>query len=297
MTLPNFLIIGAPKAGTTSLKYALAEHPEVFMAPDKPVSEPHFLSYGADRWPSWAIKDQATYEALFDEAGDAKAIGEKSTWYMFSEAAPTQALELLPDVKAIAMLRDPVGRAYSSYRFNLQLGMDDVQSFDEALALEASRTAQGRGFDLRYFEAGLYTDQLQRWFDAFGRERVLVLVFEDLITDPGCHLREASAFLGIDATREVEPGHRNKTTSVRSPKVLRMANKARIELSWLPGPIKKLASGAVTRLNSSDKPPPDLRPETAKALAERYIEDVAKLSQVLDRDLEALWLDRHLKGT
>ena len=294
MTLPNFLIIGAPKAGTTSLKYALAEHPEVFMAPDKPVSEPHFLSYGFDQWPNWAIKDQATYEALFDEAGDAKAVGEKSTWYLFSQQTPEHVARTLPGVKAIAMLRDPVGRAYSSYRFNLQLGMDSVQSFDDALALEEERAAQGCGFDLRYFEAGLYAQQLQRWFDAIGRERVLVLIFEDLIHDPSSHLREASAFLGIDESRKVEPSHRNKTTAVRSPKVLRMVNKARTELSWLPGPLKKIASKTVSRLNSSDKAPPPLAPATAKALAERYTPDVDALSAVLDRDLRSVWLARHL---
>lgn len=296
MTLPNFLIIGAPKAGTTSLKYGLADHPDVFMAPDKPVSEPHFLSYEDDQWPDWAVKDQATYEALFDNAGNAKAVGEKSTWYLFSEAAPQKAARLLPDVKVIAVLRDPVVRAYSSYRFNLQLGMESSDSFDQAVARETKRIERGCGFDKRYMRAGLYAQQLERWFEAIGRERVLVLIFEDLMDDPAVHLQQSCEFLGIDNVRAVEPSHRNKTQKVRSPKVLRMVNKARSELGWLPGPIKRLAVNTVNRMNSSNDPAPEFSPETARVLAEQYREDVAKLSGFIDRDLQALWLDPHLGG-
>ena len=296
MTLPNFLIIGAPKAGTTSLKYGLADHPEVFMAPDKPVSEPHFLSYEDDQWPDWAVKDQSTYEALFDSAGEAKAVGEKSTWYLYSQAAPKRAAQHLPDVKVIAVLRDPVVRAYSSYRFNLQLGIESLDSFDKALEREGKRIERGMGFDKRYMQAGLYAQQLERWFEAIGRERVLVLIFEDLMDDAAVHLHQACEFLGIDKPRDMEPSHRNKTQKVRSPKVLRMVNKARAELGWLPGPIKRLAVNTVNRLNRSNDPPPEFSPATARALAEHYREDVAKLSGYLDRDLQSLWLDPHLRG-
>jgi hypothetical protein len=195
MPLPNFLIIGAPKAGTTALYEYLQQHPAVFMSHPK---EPHFFTYQPDHWPAWAIRHRADYEHLFASAGDAQAIGEASTWYLYSRHAAQAIRQAIPQVKLIALLRQPVDRAYASYGFRQQCGWEDLATFEQAIQHEPQRIAQGMPWDYHYLQAGFYSQQLQRYFDHFDRGQIRVVLQEDLKTDASGVVRSLFRFLEID---------------------------------------------------------------------------------------------------
>ncbi|MGQ9662575.1 MAG: sulfotransferase domain-containing protein [Kiritimatiellia bacterium] len=134
MTLPNFLIVGAPKAGTTSLFDYLGQHPEVYTPP---VKEPCFFSSGLPAF----THDLAEYEALFAGQTTQTAIGEASTTYLYDPDAARRIHDLLPEARIIIMLRNPAERAYSEWAYNaLQLACEPL-SFEAALEAEEERAA------------------------------------------------------------------------------------------------------------------------------------------------------------
>lgn len=119
MPLPTFLIVGAPKAGTTSLYHYLRSHPDVFMSEAK---EPHYFSYAGEGQPAWGMRSLDAYEALFDSVHGERATGEASTWYLYSETAAEEIYRALPNTQIIILLRNPIGRAYSSWSYRVQMG-------------------------------------------------------------------------------------------------------------------------------------------------------------------------------
>ncbi|MGH9894035.1 MAG: sulfotransferase, partial [bacterium] len=169
--LPNFIVIGAAKAGTTALYWYLAEHPAVFMSA---VKETNYFAYGLDahgqllygdpevhRFP---VKSLPEYEELFAEAGDAVAIGEASPIYLECPQAANRIRELLPATRLICSLRHPVDRAYSDYQMYLRRR---GRRFDPARDLRAD-SVWARP-DSRWMRIGRYHEQLKRYFDAFPR--------------------------------------------------------------------------------------------------------------------------------
>ena len=187
MTLPNFLIIGAPKAGTTSLYYFLNQHPEIYMSP---VKEPHFFSYenqifkyngpsDQQRCDNMFVTNLSQYHSLFDQVRDEKAIGEASSMYLYSDTAPQKIAKYLPEVKLILMLRHPVDRAYSSY-LHLVRDNRETLSFSEALESETNRLSQGWMPFWGYQKMSFYHDYIERYFQQFGRDRILIHIYDDL---------------------------------------------------------------------------------------------------------------------
>ena len=132
MTLPNFLVIGAPKAGTTSLHLHLRAHPEIFMPELK---EPRFFGYeGEGERLKFPIRTLEEYTALFDAVTDETAIGEATPHYLVYPGAAQRIRDLLPGARLIASLRDPVERSYSVYQMNLRnRGVNDGVPFVEAM--------------------------------------------------------------------------------------------------------------------------------------------------------------------
>lgn len=141
MTMPNFLIVGAQKAGTTSLHYYLKQHPQIYMRPRK---EPHFFE--GMHWDFYrpgrimlAVTDLADYQALFEGVTDEKAIGEASASYLYSPKAPTLIKRSIPDARLIAILRNPPDRAYSNFLHCVRGGRESIVDFAEALRVEEER--------------------------------------------------------------------------------------------------------------------------------------------------------------
>jgi sulfotransferase family protein len=196
LRLPDFLIGGAPRAGTTWLYALLDRHPGVFMA--KPVTpEPKFFLVD-----SIYAKGLPFYSAnWFAGADPALVAGEKSTDYLESAPAAERIARDLPTVKLVFILREPVERAYSNYLWTRMNGLE-TEGFETALALEdeRERTLPERWRFARpfsYFSRGLYADLLEPYLERVARERILILRFEDIIAAPKRVATTLQGFLGL----------------------------------------------------------------------------------------------------
>lgn len=200
--LPDFLILGAQKAGTTALYAYLRRHPDVTGPLWKEVS---FFDRHWPRGESW-------YRGNFPlgfRTGDA-AVGEASPSYLFHPLAPERARALVPAARLIALLRNPVDRAFSHYQHEVALGREPL-SFDEALDREDERMKDELDrmlADPRYFShawwnhtyraRGEYAEQLERWFAAFPREQLLVVPTDELRDAPDDTYRRVLEFVGVE---------------------------------------------------------------------------------------------------
>lgn len=198
---PDFLVLGAQRAGTTSLHRWLDAHPGVRMADPKEV---HYFDLQHERGRSW-------YRSHFPRR-DRRLAGEVTPYYLYHPAVPARVREALPRARFVVCLRDPVARAYSQFRHERALGFEPVEDFADALALEEGRleSADRRRVDQpragsyahnhhSYFDRGRYAVQLERWFACFPRERFHVLFSEELFEDAQRTLGELAVFLGIES--------------------------------------------------------------------------------------------------
>jgi hypothetical protein len=202
--LPDFLVVGAQKAGTTALYAYLREHPGITGPSWKEVS---FFDRHYARGEAW-------YRGNFPNSLRARGlVGEASPSYLFHPLAPERAAALVPEAKLIALVRNPVDRAYSHYQHEVALGREPL-SFEDALAAEDERL-RGEEERLRadpayfshawwnytYRSRGLYADQLERWLAAFPREQLLILPSEDLGSNPDAAYARVLEFLGASPHR------------------------------------------------------------------------------------------------
>ncbi len=199
--VPDFLIIGAQKAGTTSLFHYLNQHPDIFMPSAKEV---HFFDLHYET----GIE---AYQSLFSEAADSgKVTGEASPYYLFHPCVPERVKTHLPDVKLIILLRDPVARAFSHYHHSVRIGVETVADFFEAIALEEDRLlgaekdlAEGaiqQHFSFQhhsYVRRGFYSRQIERWMQFFPLSQMHFLQSETFFTDPKNVLEGIYRFLSV----------------------------------------------------------------------------------------------------
>ncbi|MGB7519477.1 MAG: sulfotransferase domain-containing protein [Spirulinaceae cyanobacterium] len=189
MNLPNFLIIGAMKAGTTSLYNYLEQHPQIYMSSLK---EPNFFSYKGNKQQPITTKEE--YCSLFTQVRDEIAIGEASTTYLSSRQAPNKIYQMIPQVKLIAILRDPAERAYSQYLMhyrskNLVLEEKEIlNGFTQSIAEKRPGLVGG----------GRYYNCLKRYLNVFDPNQLKICFFEDLKTQPTSLLQELFAFLQVE---------------------------------------------------------------------------------------------------
>lgn len=179
---PNLFVIGAAKAGTTSLHSHLATHPNVFMSDPK---EPAFFVPEID----WRPKDLGWYLGLFEEAGAAKIIGESSTHYTkipIYEGVPERIDQFCENPRFIYVVRDPIDRIVSHYWYEVEGGVEHRTILKAALE------------DPKYRKISDYKMQLEPYFELFGRDRVLVVTFERLITEQEAVLGRIYAWLDLD---------------------------------------------------------------------------------------------------
>ena len=209
--LPDAMIIGAMKSGTSSLHYYLTQHPAV-IAPLR--KEVHYfdLQYGkGERW----------YRANFGKAGQAGLNLDSSPYYLFHPLAPQRAHALVPEAKLIVLLRDPVRRAYSHYWHERDKKRERL-SFEDAVAAEPERVGDDEQRLARgeieqshahqhctYLARGRYAEQLERWLRLYPRERLLVLQFEDLGRAPMVTLHRTLEYLGLPPLGRVKLEPRN----------------------------------------------------------------------------------------
>jgi hypothetical protein len=245
--LPSFLIIGAQRAGTTSLYHYLSAHPEV----DRSTSgidgaawnkELHFFDDRFDRGPTWyrAAFPLASTRKLAELRGRQLISGEATPYYLLHPLVPERVARTLPDVRLIALLREPVERAYSHYQL-MRRERREPLSFPEAIAAEEKRLAgeeeriladpsyrsrKHRNFS--YVTRGLYADQLERWFEHFPRGQLLVLRAEDLLAQPAETYAEVLEFLGL-ARHSLEDFVRHNRPETPAPAPIEPELRARLQ--------------------------------------------------------------------
>jgi hypothetical protein len=275
MALPNFLIVGAPKCGTTSLYQYLRQHPDVYMSPLK---EPrYFPCFGVLPGES-GVRDRAEYERLFDGAKTERAIGEASPNYLHAPQAAERIAAELPDAKIIVSLRNPADRTYSSYLGRVRRGAEKRPVED------ASQPGN------YFFDASLYSDALARYFAIFGKSRVKVLLFDDLARDTAAALRDLCAFLdiapnaAIDAQARHNVGLMPKWTAVDAI-VVHAATAARDLL-----PVSMRGTGLTMRVRRLWlRPPPPLPAALRASLLHAFEPDIRRTGKLIGRDLSG-WL-------
>ena len=296
---PNFLIVGAPKCGTTSLAFYLSQHPSVFLPADQagistPKVEPHYfvkpksaMGNGPGSMNGLSKPDRLEdYLAIFKEAEGEIAIGEASPGYLYlHEYSIPQIQNKLGDPKIIILLRDPVARAYSSHLHHVRK-RHDLVSFEKALELESVRAKQGGWFGCQLRGVGEYFEQVQAYFENFSS--VHVIITEDMRTDLNGVLSGAFNFLGVDAgfiPSETEP--RNVGVVPRVQIVERACLSIGHRLRFIPGMHRSME-----RIRNFNRHRPKVNQLTAGVLASEFQPGVEKLSKLLGRDL-SFWLEKY----
>ena len=201
---PDVFIVGAPKCGTSAMHQYLAAHPDIYMAKKEMHTFGGDLRFG----PQFYRRNLQEYLAEFAARKGQRRAGEASVWYLFSTQAAAEIHAFNPEARIIIMLREPAEMLHSLYyqfRFD---GNEHLPTFAEALAAEPDRRA-GRGIPrqahfaqgLVYRDTARYTEQVRRYFDVFGRERVHVIIYDDLAADVSATYCKTLDFLGVDSTR------------------------------------------------------------------------------------------------
>lgn len=208
--LPDYLILGAQKAGTTSLQRYLEQHPAVLPPRTKEVHYFDLQSWRGERWyrANFPLRLQLAARGL--RARSKAVTGEASPYYLSHPDVPSRVHGALPDVRMIVILRDPVARAHSHYLHNRRLGAEDCATFEAAIEREPQRLegelariqadARYASFAHRhhsYLHRGLYAEQLRGWFARFRREQLLILENDELARDAAEVYRRVLDFLGL----------------------------------------------------------------------------------------------------
>lgn len=298
MTLPNFLVIGAGRSGTTSLHRWLGQHPDVFVSGEKspnffvsheplPPREGPRLRAMARQW----VSDPGEYAALFDGARVEKAVGEVSPVYLQATSAPQRIRAALPDVRLVAILREPVSRAHAHFLGRRRDGLETRADFAAVVREELSGPLPDAVAFGHYLGCGRYHHFLRGYFDHFPRERIRIYLFEDLMADPAALMADLYGFLGVDPGFVPDTGRRHGRTGVVSNPVARAVWTASVGVRtalrpWVPRAIRDLA--APIFLRRLERPPLD--PELRERLREVFREDVERLEALIGRDLSR-WLD------
>jgi hypothetical protein len=312
--LPNFFIVGAPKAGTTSLYYYLDQHPDIFMSP---VKEPHYFAEEiridniSQRWQDWARQEDASlqlylrgpmqekqfggivanwtdYLKLFENVNGEKAIGEASVCYLWSKTAADNIASAVPGAKIIMMLRDPVDRAFSQYKQTVARGLIGT-SFREQL--RKSMHNKSDQFELMnpFLEFGRYSEQVKRYTTRFPRENLRIYLYEDYKQHPTSILSDIFSFLGVDCQFSPDMSERHHEPTLPRFKWLTFTLKKYGVWSAFKNIVPRDLVPTVKKWASRDKQT-TLDQADRLSLQNYYREDVLRLSDLIERDLSG-WLE------
>lgn len=305
--MPNFLVIGAPRSGTSALYRYLKQHPQIYMSPIKETqffasekekhdfSEPDYkmITKLTRRSVVQAkITDIATFRALFQAVSDETAIGEASPIYLFHPKAPERIHHYIPNAKMIAILRDPVERAYSDYVdqvANRGWALEDFDQTPQTIQVEKNWWSNWRRYG--YILIGFYHRHLKRYFDMFDRDQIRVYLYRDFKINPVSVLRDSFQFLGVNERFVPDMSVKYGVTGIPRSRLLYI-------LLTRPNPLKDilrpyLPTGLRQRVNNlriKNLVKPQLAPEVRREWLQVYREDILQLQDLIQRDLSS-WLE------
>lgn len=306
MTLPNFLMIGAAKSGTTSLASYLNQHPQVFIPPNN--KEPNFFIVEGLNLPPFggsasskrlyekiyklSITNIEDYQRLFEDPKGAKAIGEASVPYLYFPQAAERIKQYIPNVKMIAVLRNPIDRLYSHYLMVREKYLLEPLDLPQALAQEKARIRDNWGWDWHYAAMGMYHTQLQHYWTLFDPAQIKVLLYEDFCVDPVGTVQAICRHIEIDDAFIPDISRRSKVASKSKSLLLnRFLNNTNVIRAGferlLPQSSYKRFISYGNRWNKMPVPPmpSDIR-EELRAL---FQDDILSLQDLIHRDLST-WI-------
>jgi hypothetical protein len=288
---PNFFLVGAAKAGTTSIYSHLSKHPDVFFPS---IKEPHFFTQvcpaPGQEYLIEAINNRSTYLRLYARAAGHTVIGDASPSYLWHPEVPKRIHSAAPESKVAMILRDPVERAYSHYLMDYREGAQS-KPFYEALLADMNRPDKGWGVSYLYYELGLYAEQVARYLETFGSQRVKVLMFDDFNHDPKAVLCEIADFLGIDPAPLANIDTSRKYNSYAAPRNQYLRRVAGARFSRVLGQAvmpRWLGALIFERMFLRQAPKPALDPRARELLCGLYDPELDNLEKLLGRHIPQL---------
>ncbi len=296
--LPDFLVIGAARAGTTALHSYLRQSPQIFM-PD--VKEPNFFAYmnrsldiqgpGAD-FINNSVTELEAYCDLFAPAPDGVICGEASPLYLYEPGTAENIRQVVPNVKMICILRNPIEQAFSHFMYASKLRVETLTDFTDALMKEDERLAQNWQPLFGYSNFARFGTQLDRFLNVFPRDQFLLLTYDRYQAEPDAVMSEIQSFIGADPSFTPDMSKRANAGGV--PK-----NKAFQDFIMKPNPITGLVANVMPlsmrrairdRLAAMNTKTEKTMPPRARAiLKERLSGEIHRLEAILDEDLSH-WL-------
>ncbi len=312
--LPTFLIVGAVKAGTTSLHAYLQLHPEVFMSPVKETNHfsdadmlfDHFnldyrqdISINLEKYLAGPmdkkvhiahVRTWEQYRKLFRDVKDEKAIGEVSNSYLYLPSTAVAIKEKLPDVNIVMILRNPAERLFSQFLMNLRLGKIAEKDLLKEIENDQQKPVKGWGVSHLYLEAGNYYAQVKRYYDTFSASQIKVIIFDDFKKDPEGVMKDLFLFLGVDPEYRVDMGKKYNEAGVpRFGKLnyfLTQTGLYTLSKKVVPESLKQ----KVKDIFYSKSKVPKMTSHERQWLLHYYKADIEALSGLLHRDLSG-WME------
>ncbi len=296
MVMPNFLIIGPAKSATTSLYYYLNQHPQIYMSP---VKEPRFFAYegeklaftgpGDELFANSSITEIDKYCALFAGVKQEVAIGEASPNYLYILKASERIRHHIPEAKLIAILRNPVERAYSNFMHNVRDGFEPLSDFGQALREEPTRIRNNWASRWHYRNQGFYYAQLVKYFESFERDQIKIVLYEEFGGNTRSIMRDLFGFLGVDDEFAPDVSTRYNMSGIPQNQVVNTILKhqglQKFGKRFIPAKLRRVA----LNMRNSNLVKPTISAQIRKELMDGYKEDILKLEKLIERDL-SIWM-------
>jgi hypothetical protein len=296
---PDFILVGAPKCATGTIYELLGRSPGVFLAPK------YLYFFGSDLATTQPRLSQAEYWSQFDAAPAGDVLADSSVGYLCSERAAGEIHAAVPEARIVISLRNPLDAIPSLHRHCLYYGIEEIEDLGEALAAEGDRAAGRRlprrcahPWMLLYTHVYRYADQVRRYFDAFGRERCHVVVYDDFRAQPEATLGALRSFLELPPPEAEEtagapaPGELrvNRAQTARSRRLSALLTDPpplarRLVRRLTPQPLRRRVAEGVLAANTAAGAPPPVDPAVRAGLAATFAAEVESVSRLLGRDL------------
>jgi hypothetical protein len=297
MALPNFLVVGVGKAGTTSLYHYLGQHPEIGMSR---IKEPRFLIYAGhclapekEYTATFRVATLQDYEAQYAPVADRKVLGDISpTYIMHPELSILGIRQYVPNAKMIIIYRQPADRGYSNYLMHVRMGDEPLPTYEAALAAEKAGLPRFRGQMRTYFDRGFYAQRTLTFLNAFPKNQFLFLLYDDLVRDTNALLETVFRFLDVDPTFRPDTTERHNAgswpTHFGAHRVITSMHPWKRRLVRLiPDPVR---NPLVQWFHAQNlRKPPRMDPALRAELTSRYKDDIVQLQKIIGRDLSG-WL-------
>jgi hypothetical protein len=256
------------------------------------------LYFGDDLTRRYRRMTEDDYLRLFKSAKPGQRVGEASTWYLYSTSAAREIKEFSPDAQIMVILRNPVDVMYAQHNQLIFNVIEDIPDFKAALDAEPDRRA-GRRLppgpinveNLFYRHSVHFAEQLERYFDVFGRDRVHVMLTDDMKRDGAGVVRGALEFLGVDPSLAAAPPNSNENRRVRSPLLQRLIFAPKLLLPLAPFlrrfPLVRSVRTKMLEMNSEAKPRPPMDPALRRQLVEEFTPEIERLGELIGRDLSS----------